>query len=222
MEIRTSGKHILTLILFLLPGLLAATLLYYFQCRFTTFQIEEFIHSFGCSAALIFILLFTIRTFFVFAPYYVMLIIGGNLFGKTYGLLFNFLAVLLSATLAFILSRLIRFTIRNRFHFEKHQEYIDLIEKHGFKILIFMRLSIIFPFDILNYAAGLTGMKYRKFILANILGVIPEVVFLTVFGQSLQAPGSVQFMALFLILCLVLFFCFRYKKNITRWIKSFR
>ena len=221
MKFRLDKRQVLSLTLYLLPGLMFGAAFYYLYHHFSISQIQAFIYSFGFAAAGMFILLFTVRTFFIFAPYYVMLILGGNLFGKEFGLLYNFIAVVLSASLAYILSRIIRTTIQNRFHFERHQSYIDLIRKHGFKILIFMRLAIIFPFDVLNYAAGLAGMRYRDFILANIIGVIPEVCFLTYFGQSLKAPRSLQFLILSLILCLVLILGFRYHKPLRQRLRSF-
>lgn len=210
----------LTLLLFMLPGLGAGVLFSLFYNRFDQQQIQTFLDSFGYGAAAVFILLFTVRTFFIFAPYYVMLVIGGSLFGRKYGLLYNFTAVILSSTLAFILSKNIRKIVQKHLHFEKYDQYINMIGKHGFKILVFMRLTIIFPFDIINYAAGFAGMQYRKYILANILGVLPELIFLTCFGQSLRAPKSVQFVVLSAILLTVLIAGYRYKTAINKWIRS--
>jgi len=209
-----------SLLLFMLPGLVTGVLFSIFYNRLNQQQIQMFLNSFGYGAAAVFILLFTVRTLFVFAPYYVMLVVGGSLFGRKYGLIYNFIAVVLSSTLAFILSKNIRTIVQKQFHFEKYDRYIELIEKYGFKILVFMRVTIIFPFDVLNYAAGFAGMRYRKYILANIIGVIPEVVFLTCFGQSLRAPKSLQFIVLSIILCTVLIVGYCNKNSINNWIKS--
>ncbi|WP_347460457.1 VTT domain-containing protein [Clostridium sp. DMHC 10] len=60
------------------------------------------------------------------------------------------------------------------------------IEKHGFMIMLLMRLSFVFAYDPLSYAAGLTSMKYRDFILGTIIGIIPEMLCYSFMGKILK------------------------------------
>jgi len=220
MKIFLKRNPVIGLILFMLPGLIGGGLFSFFYNRLDPQKLQDYIHHFGYWAAGVFLLFFTVRTFFIFAPYYMMLVIGGSLFGRKFGLIYNFAAVFFSSTLAYVLSRLLRPTVQKKFHVDRYGSYVNLIENHGFKILLFMRLAIIFPFDLLNYAAGIAGMRYRKFILANALGVVPEVVFLTCFGQSLRTPKSVQFIVLSVILVLAVVLGYRYKNAVVGWIRS--
>lgn len=195
--------------MFLVPGSVIAYLLLNHNIQFK--QIEEFIRSYGYISALAFLLIFALRTFLVVAPYYIMVILGGTLFGPVYGLLYNILAVLICSTLAFYLSRNIKTGFLTRFfNLEKQNKYTALIEKHGMKIILLMRLSVVLPFDLVNYAAGLTSIRYRNFIIGNVSGLMPELILLTFFGEHIKNPFTLQFKcisALVLLAVIIFIMC---------------
>lgn len=53
----------------------------------------------------------------------------------------------------------------------------------GFKIVMLLRLSPLFPFTFLNYALGLTGVKARSYVLASFIGMLPATFLYTYLGS---------------------------------------
>lgn len=154
--------------------------------------IQKFIKSYGSFAAIVFILIFTLRTLFVVLPVSAMIVIGGSLFGR-YSFFYSMLALFLSASLAFYLSRYLGGEWLEKLLKGKVKHLNKKVDEHGFKILFTLRLICIPPYDVLNYAAGLTKVKYRTFISAICLGIVPEAFSLSIFGNSLKHPFSKKF-----------------------------
>ena len=67
----------------------------------------------------------------------------------------------------------------------------------GFKIVMLTRLSPLFPFTLLNYAFGLTKVRFRDYLLASWLGMLPGTVMYVYLGSSVKeladvATGNVE------------------------------
>lgn len=91
------------------------------------------------------------------------------------------------------------------------------IEKNGFKIMLIMRLSFIFPYDGLSFAAGLSKMKYRDFILGTMIGIVPEMLTYSFMGNNIKHPLSIKFIAPIIAILLIAmaahYFYNTYKKD---------
>ena len=57
------------------------------------------------------------------------------------------------------------------------------MEREGFKIVLLTRLSPLFPFNMLNYAYGLTGVPFRDYALASWIGMLPGTVMYVSLGH---------------------------------------
>ena len=73
----------------------------------------------------------------------------------------------------------------------------EAVGKTGFKMVFLVRLSPIFPFNLLNYALGLTKVKFRAYFLASWIGMLPGTVMYVYLGSVAQnlttlAAGQVQ------------------------------
>jgi uncharacterized membrane protein YdjX (TVP38/TMEM64 family) len=58
------------------------------------------------------------------------------------------------------------------------------VEKYGFKIVLLTRLSPIFPFNLLNYAFGITKVRFRDYVLASWIGMFPGTVMYVYLGSA--------------------------------------
>lgn len=160
----------------------------------TNFEmIQDYINSYGSFAALIYIAIFAIRTIFIVFPYSIMVILSGSLFGPVEGFLYSMAAVFVSASLAFFASKLLGKNFIEKLIGYKSYQLDSKIEEHGFKLVLLMRISTIFPFDIMNYAAGMTKVSYKSFITATLLGILPETFSLNYLGVGLKKPFSLTF-----------------------------
>jgi uncharacterized membrane protein YdjX (TVP38/TMEM64 family) len=116
---------------------------------------------------------------------------AGLAYGPLWGTLLVSPVSVLSATLAFVLGRsLARDWVSRRM--EDHPRFAaidEAIGASGFKIVLLLRLSPIVPFNLLNYALGLTRVGLRDYVIASLLGMLPGT-FLYVYLGSLVTHAS--------------------------------
>ncbi|ALU36773.1 TVP38/TMEM64 family protein [Clostridium autoethanogenum] len=177
--------------------------------RISMDSIRSYIQSYGKFSDIIFILIYTIRPVVIILPASLMSIIAGSIFNSYMALLLSMIGCFGSATLAFFLSRFLGRSFVNKILKGKALTLNDNIEKYGFRIMTAMRLSFVFPYDPLSYAAGLTKIKYRDFIFGTLVGILPEMVTYSLIGGNLTKPFSFKFIlpiiVLFIIACISIY-----------------
>ncbi len=63
----------------------------------------------------------------------------------------------------------------------------------GLLALLYARLIPIVPFNLLNYAAGVSGMSTRGYVIATAVGIVPGTIAYTTLGHASAHPGSTPF-----------------------------
>lgn len=157
-------------------------------------ELTNFIQSFGAFAALIFVLLFNLKTIVVIFPYSIFVFLGGTIFGSFNGILLSMLSVVTSSSLAFFIARLLGKDKMKKLLKGRFSMLDEKTGENGFNIMLFMRLSSLFPADALSYAAGLTQMKFSHFLIGTTIGLLPEVISITLLGHSIKNPMSKEFL----------------------------
>ena len=110
---------------------------------------------------------------------------GGWLFGLGQGFLLVSLASTLGATLAFLLGRsFARDWVGARLATMSRFAALDqAIAERGAVVVFLTRLAPIFPFNLLNYALGLTQIRLRQYVLASWLGMMPGTLLYVYLGS---------------------------------------
>ena len=128
-----------------------------------------------------------------FVPGALLTIAAGVIFGLLRGVACVFAGAVLGSTAAFLVSRhLARRVIEKRVTGDARFASIDrAIARDGLKIVFLLRLSPVFPFNLLNYALGLTRVSLRDYLLASV-GMFPGTVLYVYYGTAL---GSVAQLA---------------------------
>jgi len=163
------------------------SLLVIFQIKFEIIQnipsIIEKTASSGPVGYLGFILIYIVSTVMML-PGSPLTFTAGALFGFWKGLIFVSIGSTLGASCAFMVSRyLIRKSIEKRVLKNKKFQSIDNeIDEQGWKIVILARLSPIIPFFLLNYALGITKIRFIHFIFASWVGMIPGTTVYVLMG----------------------------------------
>lgn len=117
---------------------------------------------------------------------------AGAIFGSAMGTIYANIAATLGATLAFLVARyLLRDVILNKFG-GKLEGMNRELEVRGFNYLLFLRLVPLFPFFLINLAAGLTRLPLRTFFLGTMLGIIPGGFVFVNAGASLATIDSLS------------------------------
>lgn len=67
----------------------------------------------------------------------------------------------------------------------------EAVGKQGFKIVLLTRLSPVFPFNMLNYAYGITRVRFRDYILATWIGMLPGALMYVYIGTALASVAEI-------------------------------
>src|SRR6476661_3205386 len=113
---------------------------------------------------------------------------AGFLYGAIIGTLVVSPASVVGATLAFLIARYVaRNWVTRRLKKYPQAAAIDrAIEKNGFKAVVLLRLQPVLPFNILNYALGLTSIRLRDYMLASWIGMFPATVLYVYLGSIMN------------------------------------
>lgn len=111
---------------------------------------------------------------------------AGALFGLWWGYLAVSVGSVLGACLAFLLGRTIgREWVAGKVAGSTRFQAIDeAVGEQGFKIVLLTRLSPVFPFNLQNYAYGVTRVSFRDYILASWVGMIPGTLLYVYLGSA--------------------------------------
>ncbi len=125
-------------------------------------------------------------------PGSILTIGGGFAYGPFWGLMLVSPVSVIAATAAFLLGRTVaRGWIARRVGRDSRWEAIDAaIGQHGFKIVVLLRLSPVFPFNVLNYALGLTKVRPRDFVLGSWLGMLPGTALYVYIGSLVTSANE--------------------------------
>jgi uncharacterized membrane protein YdjX (TVP38/TMEM64 family) len=137
-------------------------------------NLHSFIESIGYWGWLGFILIYSIGASVGF-PGTIFTVAGGLIFGKWVGTLLNLIGATIGACFAFAVSRYIaKEAMMEKFG---HQKWFTTLNnglrESGFNYMLFVRLVPIFPFNGLNFAAGLTVVTFRNYLAGTAIGMIP-------------------------------------------------
>jgi uncharacterized membrane protein YdjX (TVP38/TMEM64 family) len=149
------------------------------------------VKTWGVWAPIGFILLYNIATVLLI-PGSILTLGGGLLFGVVWGSLYVFIAATLGATFAFLIGRYFaRSWVTGKVQDNPKFQAIDqAIAREGFKIVLLTRLSPIFPFNLLNYALGITQVSLKDYILGS-LGMIPGTVLYVYIGSLAGSVATI-------------------------------
>ncbi len=141
------------------------------------------VRTLGALAPLVFIAVYALGVV-AFVPGSLLTLAGGALFGVVAGTAYVFIAASLGACAAFALARTVaRGAIERRVAASPRFAAIDrAIAADGRRIAFLLRLSPVFPFTLLNYALGLTRVRFRDYALAC-LGMLPATLLYVYLGS---------------------------------------
>lgn len=143
----------------------------------------------GAWAWLLFILLYIAGTV-LFFPGSLLTLAGGALFGPVLGTLFNLTAATLGAALAFLISRYLAANWVEQKTGGRLQQLKKGVEFEGWRFVLFARLVPLFPFNLLNYALGLTRIRFSHYLIASYIGMLPGAIAYTYLGHTGRAAVS--------------------------------
>ena len=126
-------------------------------------------------------------------PRTIFTLAAGLLFGSVLGVVIAISATALGAVLAFWLVRLTGGAFMERFADRGPVVWTrQRLDRSGLLAVTSLRLIPALPFSVLNYAAGLSGVRFTPFLLGTVLGTAPGTIALVVLGDAVTGdvpPG---------------------------------
>lgn len=153
-----------------------------------------FLNYIQTNAPLTYILLFFLVIIFVLTPVPLAAIgkiIGGAVFGVVYGTLFNIIATLIGCSIGYAIGK---YLIPEKFY-QQYRTKIKTIDNefqnNGFLYLMILRLSIVFPFFLINLIAGPSKkISFRSYFLSTLLSIIPTSIIYAYGGDKIATITS--------------------------------
>ena len=147
-------------------------------------QILNSVAAIGFFAPMAFVPIYIIGTI-LFVPTALLTLAAGALFGVPIGFAVTLASLLASASGVFLAGRNLsrEWVIKNVASNKKIQALDNLVAEKGWKIVLLLRLSAIFPFTILNYGLGLTKIRFKHYMLASLIGMVPGTLVYVYLGS---------------------------------------
>lgn len=168
----------------LFAALLAAVALaVVYRDRFDVAALEAWIQNAGIWAPLLFMAVYAVAAV-LFLPGSVLTLAGGALFGPVLGTFYNLTGATIGATLAFLVARYLASDWVAAKTGGRLKQLINGVEGEGWRFVAFTRLVPLFPFNLLNYALGLTRIKLSHYLLATYVCMLPGAIAYTYLGYA--------------------------------------
>jgi uncharacterized membrane protein YdjX (TVP38/TMEM64 family) len=151
--------------------------------QFESAAMAQRLADLGGWAPLAFIGLYVLATI-LFLPGSLLGLAGGALFGPFWGTVYTLLGAMVGATLAFAAARYIAADWVAARVGGRLKQLVEGAEAEGWRFVAFVRLVPIFPFNLLNYALGLTRIRILDYVLASFVCMIPGTLAYSYLGYA--------------------------------------
>lgn len=143
----------------------------------------EWIQGLGTVGIIAFMALYVVATV-AFLPGSILTLGGGVVYGVIEGSIYVFVGAMLGAILAFLVGHyLARDWVSKKIEGNEKFRAVDrAVEREGSKIVLLTRLSPVFPFNLLNYGFGVTGVSLKDYILGS-CGMLPGTIMYVYIGS---------------------------------------
>ena len=172
-------KLLRVLVLFLLVA--GIVLVIEYRDQFSAESLQAWLNDAGAAAPIIFMVLYALGTVF-FLPGSLLTLLGGALFGPFWGSFYNLTGATIGAMLCFVLSRYLASDWVANKTGGRIKQLINGVEKEGWRFVAFVRLVPLFPFNLLNYALGLTKISFSQYSIATYIFMLPGAIAYTYLG----------------------------------------
>lgn len=147
-------------------------------------QLQTLLSAMGVLAPIIYIVLYTVATCLIL-PSTPLNLSGGAIFGIWWGTLWTTVAALLAAIASFGFTRTIGRELVSQKLAGRWDAVDAEIRQGGLFYMFAIRLLPIIPYGIVNFAAGLTSIKFKDYLIGTLLGTLPGVLPFVMMGAGI-------------------------------------
>lgn len=151
--------------------------------RFEPEALDIWLSSFGIWAPIAYVALYAGATV-LFVPGSLFTLAGGALFGPLWGTFLSLTGATLGAAIAFLIARYFAGDWVARKSGGWLKRLIDGVEAEGWRFVAFVRLVPVFPFNLSNYALGLTRIGFAPYLVTSLVCMAPGALAYTWLGHA--------------------------------------
>lgn len=157
-----------------------------------TVALAERARGTGAAGVAIFVLAYIVSTV-AFLPGSILTLAAGFVYGPVWGLVIASPASVAGATAAFVLGRTaLRGWAERRIGASARVRALDAaVARQGFTLVLLLRLSPLFPFNVLNYALSLSRVTVGTYVAASFLGMLPATALYVYLGSLAPAAAGI-------------------------------
>ncbi|MBD2484831.1 TVP38/TMEM64 family protein [Planktothrix sp. FACHB-1365] len=144
----------------------------------------DWVEHLGFWGPIAFIIIYNLATI-LFIPGSLLTLGAGVIFGVIWGSIYVSIGSVIGATFAFLIGRYLarNWVAKKLENYENFKAIDQAVGEEGWKIVGLTRLSPIFPFNLLNYAFGLTNVSLKDYFLASWIGMLPGTILYVYLGS---------------------------------------
>ncbi len=164
--------------------------------------LKGWIQARGAMGPFIYVLIYSVAAVAAL-PGSVLTAFAGVIFGPVIGAVTVSIGATLGATMAFMVSRYfarkaVHDSMKNKPAFQKLER---MTSNQGPLIVLLTRIVPVFPFNLLNYGFGLTGIPLGTYVLWSWIGMLPGTILYTAGGDALAgaAAGKIPWTTIIII-----------------------
>ena len=154
-------------------------------------RLKQGIEGYGALAPAIYVVGYVLATVF-FVPGLPITVLGGVAFGPLWGTVYVWIGATIGLGLAFLVARYaVRSTVEGWVRASPRLARMDgQAAAHGWRIVMLTRLVPIFPFNLQNYAYGITRIGFWDYLITSSICILPGTAAFTFAGGALSDGGG--------------------------------
>ncbi|HEY6095538.1 MAG TPA: VTT domain-containing protein [Gallionellaceae bacterium] len=154
-----------------------------FRDHLNAHELEVWIREAGPAAPLLFMAIYAVGTVF-FMPGSLLTLLGGAMFGPWLGTFCSLTSATVGAMLSFLVARYLASDWVAQKASGRLKQIVTGVENEGWHFVAFTRLVPLFPFNLLNYALGLTRISFTQYSIATYICMLPGAIAYTWLGYA--------------------------------------
>lgn len=167
--------------------------------------VREFVESYGPYAAVVSFMLMILQSIAAPLPAFLITFANANLFGWWQGAILSWASAMAGAAICFYIARILGRDVAIKLTSRKGLQQVDeFFLKYGKQSILIARLLPFMSFDIVSYAAGLTGMSFWGFFIATGLGQLPATIVYSYVGGMLTGGAKLLVSGLLILFALTI------------------
>lgn len=167
--------------------------------------VGEFVKSYGPYAMAVSFMLMILQSIAAPLPAFLITFANANLFGWWQGAILSWTSAMAGAAVCFFIARILGRDIAVKLTSKRGIDQVDeFFTKYGKQSILIARLLPFMSFDLVSYAAGLTGMGFWGFFIATGIGQLPATIVYSYVGGMLTGGAKLLVTGLLILFALTI------------------